>query len=121
MRKGRVLAAVAIAIASTCVLGVGDAHADPVLSVGPSTTGLTDGQSVTAHVTGINAVALAHLEFSECANAYANGTPLDSLTKTTDCKVLGGADVSSTPTIDVPLTIMQTGIGTADRSCIHAG
>jgi hypothetical protein len=129
LRKGRVLAAVAVAFGMTCVFGVGAAQANVVFTASPRSS-LVDGLSVVqVMVTNIHAVPNAHITFSECANAYANGTPLPAgtLTLSTDCKVLAGFDVSSMTTLthNFPVAesitgISQNSIGAANRSCIHA-
>jgi hypothetical protein len=119
LRKGRFLAATALAFTSVFVVAVDNAYAAVTLSVTPDTS-LADGQSVQITVAGINAVPFASVEISQCGNAHANGTPLLSLHPSTDCKVLAGYDVSSSPTLVTNLEVMQEGIGTAGRSCIHA-
>jgi hypothetical protein len=111
---------VVVATVSVGIVGSGVAYANVGFSV-PSPSGLTDGQSVQIHLTGINAVPLATVDISECANAYTDNSPLVTSNPATDCKDLGQIDVSGTPTLTTSVTVIQTGIGLGNRSCIAGG
>jgi len=118
--RGRLAAAVVVSTICVGFIGAGVAYADVGFSV-PSPTGLTDGQSVQIVLTGINAVPLATVDISECANAYTDSSPLPALNPATDCQDLGQIDVSQTQTVTTSVTVIETGIGLGNRSCISAG
>jgi len=111
---------VAVATVAVGLVGTGVAHADVSFSV-PTPTGLVDGGSVAIHLAGINAIALAAVEVSECGNAYADTTALPTLVPAKDCVVLARINVSTTPTLDTSVVVTETGIGLGNRSCILAG
>ena len=102
------------------VVGAGVAYANVGFSV-PSPTGLSDGQSVQVVLNGINAVALATVDISECANAYTDNTALPTQNLETDCQVVAHIDVSSTPSLTTNVTVTQSGVGMGNRSCISGG
>ena len=106
--RGRLAAAVVVSTICVGFIGAGTAYADVGFSV-PSPSGLTDGQSVQIVLTGINAVPLATVDISECANAYTDNTPLPVLNPATDCQDLGQIDVSQTPTVTTNVTVTETG------------
>ncbi len=118
--RRRLAGAVAVATVTVGFVGAGVAYADVGFSV-PSPSGLTNGQSVQIVLTGINAIPLATVDISECANAYTDNTALATLNPATDCQDLGQIDVSNTPTLTTTVTVTQTGIGLGNRSCISGG
>ena len=120
MFRGRFAAAVAVAVVTVGIVGAGVAYANVGFSV-PSPNGLTSGQHVQIVLSGINAVPFATVDISECANAYTDNTPLITPNPATDCQDLGQIDVSGTPTLTTSVTVIQTGIGLGNRSCITAG
>jgi hypothetical protein len=126
-RIRRFFAATAVA---TLVVGLGAtgiAHADPMLSVTPS-TGLTDGQFVTVELSGFTPDPLASVQIAECGNAFADGTPLSSPPSTTpgeldaaNCEVItfkSEGQITADPLTITDVPIQQTGIGTGNRSCV---
>jgi hypothetical protein len=93
---------------------VASADPAPSLSVAPA-TGLTDGQTVAVTTANFPVVALAQLQISECANAYANLVPITTMDPSTDCEVVTWING---PNGTVNVAVKQTGIGTGNRSCI---
>ena len=72
--RSRLAIGVVVATIGVGLIGSGVAYANVGFSV-TQPTGLTDGQSVQISLTGINAVAFATVDISECANAYTDNTP----------------------------------------------
>ena len=118
--RRRLGAAVAVATVTVGIVGAGVAYANVGFSV-PSPNGLTDGGSVQVVLSGINAVPLATVDISECANAYTDNSALPTSNPATDCQDLGQIDVSGTPSLTTSVTVIQTGIGLGNRSCITSG
>jgi hypothetical protein len=116
----KIAIAAVVAVLSVGVVGVGAASASVTFSVTPN-TGLTDPQQVHVHMEGINAITLATIELSECGNGYGDGSALPSFNVTTDCQMIDRIDVSNSPTLDVDEPVVQTGIGTGNRTCISGG
>lgn len=113
-RAGKFAIAVAFATSTVITLAPGVAHAAGTLSVSPD-TGLTDGQTITATVSGETDTPLAQIQLAECGNAFANGTPLTAIDPTTDCTVGGWINAANG---SVSFPALQTGLGTGNRSCI---
>lgn len=118
--RRRLAGVAAVATVTVGIVGTGVAYANVGFSV-PSPTGLTSGQSVQIVLTGINAVPLATVDISECGNAYTDNTALATSNPATDCQDLGQIDVSGTPSLTTSVTVVQTGIGLGNRSCITSG
>lgn len=123
-RTAAAAAAFAIATAGLVTFGAGVASASPMIAVSQA-TGLVHNQQVDITVSGLSPAPEARITVSECANAYADNTPLtsiDSSVGSRDCEVLQFAVGFSSSTVvfhDVP--IKQIGIGAGNRSCINSG
>lgn len=89
----------------------------PFLGVAPS-MGLVDNQVVSVAVSGLPVSALGKVYIAQCANAESDGTPLPTIDPNTDCEISTWIEGTAGPNGTVPLTVHETGIGTADRSCV---
>jgi hypothetical protein len=113
----RVAIATIVATGAVGAASIGVAHASPTMSVTPS-TGLTGGDNMHVVVGGLNTVGLPNVKIAQCANAEADGTPLSPIVPATDCRVFADATPSPSGDVVVDVPVLQTGIGTGNRSCL---
>jgi hypothetical protein len=113
-RAGRIAVAIALLTTAFVVTGAGPARADGTLTVTPA-TGLAHNDIVSIEVTGNPDVPLAQIQFAECGNAYADGTPLTTLNPALDCVVSAWIFEENG---QVDMTVKQTGIGVGNRACV---
>jgi hypothetical protein len=123
-RTAAIAAAIALATAGLAAFAPGVAGADPSLSLSQS-TGLVHNQQIDITVSGIVPGTESDVTISQCANAYANLTPLPSIDDaygSRDCEVLEFANgILSTSITFTNVPIKQHGIGAGNRACINSG